>query len=205
MLSGVHIFINFIPRQGLFVLFVHSPQLPCFFLVITDISPRCAIDPDGVRITEFADQDIPVKIRYHGYIPGIPAVTEPGRVVIRELYDNHFDPAFLRIINTLFHMLCLLSVMFFTGAEVSRLQRVDCSLHDDLHGLEVIPSYFRVGYPAVTLGGSDGVVPQEILDRRKSGVSIQHLRSHRMAKMVTGDFQVCSAGIIFHPFLDPTD
>ena len=63
------------PRQGLFVLFVHSPQLPCFFLVITDISPRDAIDPEWIRITEFADQEIPVKIRYHGYIPGIPVVT----------------------------------------------------------------------------------------------------------------------------------
>jgi hypothetical protein len=48
-----------------------------------------------------------------------------------------------------------------------------CSLHDDLHGFEVIPSYFRVGYPAVTLRGSDGVVPQEILDRREIGVSSQ--------------------------------
>jgi hypothetical protein len=64
-------------------------------------------------ITKFTDQKIPVKIRYHGYIPGIPAVTEPSRIVIRELYVNCFDPAFLRIINTLFRMLCLLSSMFF--------------------------------------------------------------------------------------------
>ena len=109
------------PRQGLFVLFVHSPQLPCFFLVITDISPQDAIDPEWIRITEFADQEIPVKIRYHGYIPGIPVVTEPGRIVIRELYVNRFDPAFLRIINALFHMLCLLSSTFFfyRGGSVS--------------------------------------------------------------------------------------
>jgi hypothetical protein len=66
-------------------------------------------------------------------------------------------------------------------------------------------SYFRVRYPAVTLHGSDGVVPQKILDRREIGVGIQHLCGHRMAKMVTGDFQVCSAGIIFHPFLDAAD
>jgi hypothetical protein len=42
----------------------------------------------------------------------------------------------------------------------------------------------------------------KILDRREIGVGIQHLCGHRMAKMVTGDFQVCSPGIIFHPFLD---
>jgi len=45
-------------------------------------------------------------------------------------------------------------------------------------------------------------VPQEILDRREIGVGIQHLRGHRVAKMVTGDFQVCSVGIILHPLLD---
>jgi len=55
---------------------------------------------------------------------------------------------------------------------VSRLHRVGCSLHDDLHGLEVIPSYFRVGYPAVPLCRPDRVVPQEILDRREIGVGI---------------------------------
>jgi hypothetical protein len=101
------------PRQGLFVLFVPAPQLPRFFLVITDISPRDAIDPEWMCITEFADQEIPVKIRYHGYIAGIPAITEPGRIVIRKLYVNRFGPAFLRIVNTLFHMLCLLSSTFF--------------------------------------------------------------------------------------------
>ena len=96
------------------------PQLSCFFLVITDISPRDTIDSEWVRITEFADQEIPVKIRYHGYIAGIPIVTEPGRIVIRELYVNRFDPAFLRIINTLFHMLCLRSstFLFYRGGSV---------------------------------------------------------------------------------------
>lgn len=92
---------------------MHSPQLPCLFLVITDISPRDTIDPDWVRITEFADQEIPVKISYHGYISGIAIVTEPSRIVIRELYVNRFDPAFLRIINNLFDMLSLLSFTFF--------------------------------------------------------------------------------------------
>ena len=85
---------------------------------------------------------------------------------------------------------------------MSRLQRVACSLHDNLHCFEVIPSYFRVRYPAVTLRGSDGVVPQKILDRREIGVGIQHLCGHRMAKMMTGDSQVRFVGIILHPFLD---
>ena len=79
---------------------------------------------------------------------------------------------------------------------------VGCSLHDDLHGLEVIPSYFRVRYTAVTLRGSDRVVPQEILDRREIGVGIQHLCGHRMSKTMTGDSQIRFVGIILHPFLD---
>ena len=95
--------------------------------------------------------------------------------------------------------------MFFTGAEVSRLHRVGCPFHYDLHGFEVIPSYFRVRYPAVPLCGSDGVVPQEILDRREIGIGIQHLCGHRMAKMMTGDSQVRFVGIILHPFLDAAD
>ena len=106
------------PRQGLFVLFVPVPQLPCFFLVITYISPRYVIDPEWVRITEFTDQEIPIKIRYHGYIAGIPVVTEPGRIVIRELYVNRFDPAFLRIINTLFHVVSPF-IHVFRGGSVS--------------------------------------------------------------------------------------
>ena len=36
------------PRQGLFVLFVPASQSSCFFLVITDISPRHVIDPEWV-------------------------------------------------------------------------------------------------------------------------------------------------------------
>ncbi len=98
---------------------MHAPQLPCFFLVITNISPRYVIDPEWIRIIEFADQDIPVKIGYHGYIAGIPAVTESGRIVIRELYVNRFQPAFLRIINVHFHMLCVLSSTFFFFGEIA--------------------------------------------------------------------------------------
>jgi hypothetical protein len=45
-------------------------------------------------------------------------------------------------------------------------------------------------------------VPQEILDGGEIGICIKHLSSHRVAKMMTGDFQIQPTGIVFQPFLD---
>lgn len=53
------------------------------------------------------------------------------------------------------------------------------SLHDHLHSFVVISLHFQIGYTAIPLGRPDGVVPQEILDRREIRVRIQHLRGQR--------------------------
>ncbi len=45
-------------------------------------------------------------------------------------------------------------------------------------------------------------MPQKILDGHQIRIGIQELRRHRMAEMVTGDFQPRLARIVFHPFLD---
>jgi hypothetical protein len=62
-------------------LFVLASELFCFFPVITDTGSRYIGYPDGIRVIEFADQDAPVKIRYHANIMGCTALAEPRRIV----------------------------------------------------------------------------------------------------------------------------
>jgi hypothetical protein len=59
------------------------------------------------------------------------------------------------------------------------------SLHNHLHGFAVISLDFQVGHPAVTLAGSDGVVPQQVLDGGEIGIGMEHLRGHGMTQMMT--------------------
>ena len=63
-------------------LHVHPQQLPCFFLAVADVSPRCIVDPDGMGVIKFSNQQAAFKIRYSGNITGIPVTFEPGCVVL---------------------------------------------------------------------------------------------------------------------------
>ena len=55
------------------------------------------------------------------------------------------------------------------------------SLHDLLHGLEVVGLHFQVGHLAVALCRGHRRVPQEVLDRAEVCACIQHLRGKGMA------------------------
>ena len=75
-------------------------------------------------------------------------------------------------------------------------------LHDHLHRVEVIPLHFEIGDPAVALRGLDVAVPEQILDRAQIGIGIEQLRGHRVPQMMTGDAELCFAGIVLHALLD---
>lgn len=75
-------------------------------------------------------------------------------------------------------------------------------LHDHLHGIEVIPLNLEIGDSTIALRGLDVAVPEQILDRAQIGVGIEQLRGHRVPQMMTGDAELCFAGIELHALLD---
>lgn len=46
---------------------------------------------------------------------------------------------------------------------------------------------------------------QEVLDRREVSIGVEHLRGHRVAKMMAGDPKIGFARIVLHAFLDAAD
>ena len=73
-----------------------------------------------------------------------------------------------------------------------------------VHGVVVITSNLRVGDPAIPLCGFNARVIQQVLDGDQISIGVEHLRGHRMAKLMATDSQTCSAGIELHAMLDAT-
>ena len=76
-------------------LFVLAFKLLCFFPVVADTGSRYIVYPDGIRVIEFADQDAPIKIRYHANIMGCTALAEPRHIVLGELDIDRFQSTLL--------------------------------------------------------------------------------------------------------------
>ena len=55
------------------------------------------------------------------------------------------------------------------------------------------------------MSGRDPGVTEEILDRCELRLSIEHVRGHRMAQVMTTDREAGSRGVVFHALLDPAD
>ena len=89
-----------------------ASDLFCYSLVEVNIGSRHALNHEWIRVIEFTDQDVPVNIRYHRDVAGVSVVAKPGCVVFRELCVNHFQSAFLWIINRYLHGLSFLVFLF---------------------------------------------------------------------------------------------
>ncbi len=79
------------------------------------------------------------------------------------------------------------------------------SLQDHLHGLVVVSLDLDVRHLAVALGCGNLAMPQEILDGRQIGISVEQLRSHGVAKPMTRDVQAALSRIVFDPLLNASD
>jgi hypothetical protein len=78
-------------------------------------------------------------------------------------------------------------------------------LHDNGHRLEIVAPDLLVREAAIPLSGRDPGVTEEILDRGKLRLSIEHVSGHRVTQVMTGDREAGLPGVVFHAFLDPAD